>query len=76
MGLKESNIMRRGISIVGFSGKSRNTIGETVLPVYEERVNMYTKFLILNSLFAYNVIFGQPWIYKMEVVPSTYHQIL
>ena len=58
MGLKEKDITRRCISLVGFKGDSRTTIGETVLPVYAEGVNMYTKFLILDSSFAYNIILG------------------
>ena len=58
MGFKEEDITWRCIYLVGFSGKSRTTIGETVLPVYAEGVNLYTKFLILDSPFAYNIILG------------------
>ena len=58
MKLKESDITRRCISLVGFRGESRNTIRETVLLVYAEGVNMYTKVLILDNLSTYNVIFG------------------
>ena len=72
MGLKETDITRRCISLVGFSGESKSTIGETVLPIYAEGVNLYTKFVILDSPSAYNVILGRPWIHKMEAVPSTY----
>ena len=76
MRLTESNITRRSISLVGFSGESKNTVGETVLPIYIEGVNLYTKFVILDSPSAYNVILGCPWIHKMEAIPSTYHQII
>ncbi len=76
MGLKEADITRRCISLVGFSGESKTTIGETVLPIYAEGVNLYTKFVILDSPSVYNVILGRPWIHKMEAVPSTYHQII
>ena len=76
MKLKESDITRRCISLVGFRGESRNTIRETVLLVYAEGVNMYTKFLILNKMSIYNVILGQPWIHWMEAILYTYHQIL
>ena len=58
MGLKKEDITRRCISLLGFSGESRTTLGETVLPVYAEGVNMYTKFLILDNSSAYNVILG------------------
>ena len=36
MGLKEDDITWRCVSLVGFSGKSRTTLEETVLPVYAE----------------------------------------
>ena len=35
-------------------------IKETVLQVYMEGVNMYTKLIILDSLSAYYVILGPP----------------
>ena len=76
MGLKEEDITQRCISLVVFSGKSRTTLGETVLPLYTKGVNMYTKFLILDSPSAYNVILGCPWIHRMEAIPSTFHQII
>ena len=60
MGLKEEDITRRCIFFVGFSSESITTIGETILPVYTEGVNLYTKFLILDSPSTYNVILGQP----------------
>ena len=68
MGLKEEDITRRCISLVGFNDELRTTIGETILPVYAEGVNLYTKFLILDSSSAYNVILGRPWIHRMEAV--------
>ncbi len=62
--------------MLGFSGESKITIRETILPIYAKGVNPYTKFMILDSPSAYNVILGRPWIHKMEAVPSTYHQII
>ena len=60
MRLKEANITLSCISLVGFSGESKTTIGETILPIYAEGVNLYTKFVILDSPTAYNVILGRP----------------
>ena len=62
MGLKESNITKWCISLIGFIGESRNKIGETVLLVFAKGVNMYTKFMILDGPFAYNASLGRPWI--------------
>ena len=56
MWLKEEDITRRCISLVGFNRESRTMIRETVQPVYTKRVNLYTQFLILDSPSAYNVI--------------------
>ena len=56
MGLKEEDITQMCISLVGFSGESRSMIRETILPFYAEGVDMYTKFLILDSPFTYNII--------------------
>ena len=58
MGLQESDITRRYISLVGFSSKSKITIGKTIMPIYMEGINLYKKFLILDNRFAYNVILG------------------
>ena len=60
MGLKQEDITQRCISLASFSGELRNTIGETILPVHAKGVNIYTKFLILDSPSAYNVILGRP----------------
>ena len=60
IGMKESDVMLRRVSLIGFKGESKNTIRETVLPVYAEGVKNYTKFLILESFSAYNVILGRP----------------
>ena len=76
MRLKEEYITRRCISLVGFRGETRTIIEETILLVYVEGVNLYTKFLILDSPSAYNVILGRLWIHRMEAIPSTYYQIL
>ena len=49
MGHKESDITRRYISLIRLSSESKNMIRETVLQVYMEGVNIYTKLLILDS---------------------------
>ncbi|XP_056690256.1 uncharacterized protein [Spinacia oleracea] len=74
MGLEEKNIVRRSTVLVGFSGESLRTVGEISLPTYTEGVNIMTKFNVVDCPSAYNVILGRPWIHKMKVVPSTYHQ--
>ncbi|XP_062088680.1 uncharacterized protein LOC133795242 [Humulus lupulus] len=76
MGIDESKIIKKTTILIGFSGEQKNTIGEIELPVYAEGVNLCTRFLVVDSPSAYNVILGRPWIHEMEAVPSTYHQVL
>ena len=60
MDLKDSDLTKRSISMVGFSGESKNTMAEITLPVYAERVIKSTKFLVFDCPFAYNIILGRP----------------
>uniref|UniRef100_A0A803PDR9 Integrase catalytic domain-containing protein n=1 Tax=Cannabis sativa TaxID=3483 RepID=A0A803PDR9_CANSA len=76
MGLDESSIIRKSTVLISFSGEQKYTIGEIILPVYAEGVNEQTRFLVIDSPSAYNVILGQPWIHAMHVVPCTYHQVI
>ncbi|XP_070035170.1 uncharacterized protein [Nicotiana tomentosiformis] len=62
--------------MVGFSLTSVTTRGEIFLPTHAERVIKTTLFEVVGSDMGYNVILGRPWIHKMKVVPSTYHQLL
>lgn len=74
MNIPESEIVSRSIVLVGFSGETKDTIGEIKLPVYIEGVNSLQKFSVIDSLSCYNIILGRPWIHDMKAVPSTYHQ--
>ncbi|XP_062116629.1 uncharacterized protein LOC133830627 [Humulus lupulus] len=76
MGIDESKIIKKTTILISFSGEQKNTLGEIELPVYAEGVNLCTRFLVVDSPSAYNVILGRPWIHEMEAVPSTYHQVL
>ncbi|XP_070035676.1 uncharacterized protein [Nicotiana tomentosiformis] len=50
--------------------------GETELSTYAEGVIKETKFQVIDTYMAYNVILGRPWIHDMDVVPSTLHQVI
>ncbi|WZY72296.1 hypothetical protein YC2023_004536 [Brassica napus] len=49
----------------------KQTVGEVVLPVYAEGINLSTKFLVVDCQSAYNMILGRPWIHDTGAVPST-----
>ncbi|KAF3497309.1 hypothetical protein DY000_02053183 [Brassica cretica] len=76
LGLEESALTRKITPLIGFSGEVKQTAGEVTLPVYAEMINMSTKFLVVDSQSAYNMILGGPWIHDMGAVPSTYHQMV
>ncbi|KAK1582892.1 hypothetical protein Q3G72_019293 [Acer saccharum] len=48
MQVDESKLSRRTTMLAGFSGKQKSTLGEIVLPVYAEGVNLYINFLVLD----------------------------
>ncbi|XP_013588883.1 uncharacterized protein LOC106368462 [Brassica napus] len=75
-GLEESAVTRKITPLIGFSGEVKQTAGEVTLPVYAEGINMSTKFLVVDSQSAYNMILGRPWIHDMGAVPSTLHQMV
>lgn len=60
MGIPEENITRWTIVLIDFSGEQKNNLGEIVLSIYAEWVNLHTQFLIMDSPSAYDVILGSP----------------
>lgn len=76
MHLDETKIRRKSVSLIGFSGESKSTLGEIDLMVYAGGKNLCTTFMIINSCSAYNAILGRPWLHYMKAVPSTYHQVV
>ncbi|XP_031278807.1 uncharacterized protein LOC116137262 [Pistacia vera] len=73
MGLDESSINRRPTITVGFNSKQKYTIGDIALPVYTERFNHQTTFMILDAPSPYNVILDWLWIHSMQAMPSTFY---
>ncbi|XP_048605714.1 uncharacterized protein LOC106356361 [Brassica napus] len=73
---EESALTRKITPLIRFSGEVKQTAGEVILPVYAEGINMSTKFLVVDSQSAYNMILGRPWIHDMGAVPSTLHQMV
>ncbi|CAH9056361.1 unnamed protein product [Cuscuta europaea] len=76
LGAKEEDITGSGSSLVGFNGEPSRTVGNISLPVYTHGLNMQVKFDVVESIPAYNMILGTPWLHQMGAIPSTYHQII
>uniref|UniRef100_A0A803PQG2 Reverse transcriptase/retrotransposon-derived protein RNase H-like domain-containing protein n=1 Tax=Cannabis sativa TaxID=3483 RepID=A0A803PQG2_CANSA len=56
--------------IRGNSGEQKHSIGEVPLHIYAEKVNLQTRFLVIDSPLGYKAILGHPWIHVMKVVPD------
>ncbi|XP_074299759.1 uncharacterized protein LOC141630920 [Silene latifolia] len=74
--INEDQINKTSSVLVGFSGETKNTLGEIYLHTYVEGVASYERFEVLDCLFSYNDILGRPLIHNVKVVPSTYHQCI
>nr|XP_016460739.1 PREDICTED: uncharacterized protein LOC107784171 [Nicotiana tabacum] len=62
--------------LYGFDNSIVITKGEIELSTNAEEVIKKTKFQVIDTDMAYNVILGRPWIHDMDVVPSTLHPVI
>ncbi|XP_074310514.1 uncharacterized protein LOC141646543 [Silene latifolia] len=76
MGLSEKDLATKEVPLVGFSGETKHSLGEIVIPTYAKGVNKQVRYLVIDGPSTYNVILGRPWIHEMKAIPSTYHQCL
>ncbi|XP_010424254.1 PREDICTED: uncharacterized protein LOC104709313 [Camelina sativa] len=60
--------------LTGFDGDTIMTVGTITLPIYVGGTMHCFNFAIVDKPIVYNVILGTPWLHKMRVVASTYHQ--
>ncbi|XP_019241957.1 PREDICTED: uncharacterized protein LOC109221993 [Nicotiana attenuata] len=63
-------------TLSGFDNSSIVTKGEIILTTFAEGVIKDTRFQVVEMDMAYNMILGRSWIHKMDVVPSTLHQVI
>ncbi|XP_075111833.1 uncharacterized protein LOC142181984 [Nicotiana tabacum] len=76
--LMEANekLVPKARTLSGFDNSSIVTKGEIVLTIFVEGVVKDTKFQLIDMDMACNMILGRPWIYEMDVVLSTLHQVI
>ncbi|XP_074302796.1 uncharacterized protein LOC141635051 [Silene latifolia] len=74
MKIDEEKIIKKSSVLIGFSGETKNTLGEINLPTYVEGIASYERFRVMDCLSSYNVILGRPWIHNVKDILSTYHQ--
>ncbi|XP_074315272.1 uncharacterized protein LOC141651457 [Silene latifolia] len=76
MGFTEKDLTKKAVPLVGFSGETKHSLGEIVIPTYAGGVNKQVRYLVIGGPSTYNVILGRPWIHEMKAILSTYHQCL
>ncbi|XP_070014774.1 uncharacterized protein [Nicotiana sylvestris] len=72
----EDKLIPKAHTLFYFDNSSVVTKGEIILTTFAEGVVKDTKFQVVEMDMAYNMILGRPWIHKMDVVPSTLHQVI
>ncbi|KAL2243527.1 UNVERIFIED_CONTAM: Retrovirus-related Pol polyprotein from transposon [Sesamum indicum] len=77
MGLDNAKLEPIRIPLVGFGGTEIESLGTIDLPVSmgvePNRKTLMVKFLVVDTLLAYNVILGKPGLNSFIAVVSTYH---
>ncbi|XP_074301182.1 uncharacterized protein LOC141632541 [Silene latifolia] len=76
MGFTKKDLAKKAIPLVGFSGETKHSLGEIIIPTYAGGVNKQVRYLVIDGPSTYNVILGRPCIHEMKAIPSTYHQCL
>ncbi|XP_028076156.1 uncharacterized protein LOC114278338 [Camellia sinensis] len=76
LGLSKQHLTPAVAPLVGFNSQPEWPLGKIVLPVVAGTKTLQIEFLVINTPSPYNAILGHLWIYQMEAVPSTYHQLI
>ena len=73
LGLKNEDLSKYDMPLVGFDGRMVIPEGQISLPVNMEGKEVMVIFIVVISFSFYMAILGRPWIHVMEAVPSTLH---
>ena len=73
LGLKNEDLSKYDMPLMGFDGRMVIPKGQISLPVNMEGKEVMVTFIVVVSFFPYTVILGRPWIHAMRAVPSTLH---
>ena len=73
LGLKNEDLSKYDMPLMGFDGRMVIPKGQILLPVNMEGKEVMVTFIVVVSFFPYTAILGRPWIHAMGAVPSTLH---
>ncbi|XP_059669444.1 uncharacterized protein LOC132314622 [Cornus florida] len=62
--------------LLGFDGKRVEPIGTVELMVRAAEKNLVESFVVVEIHPSYNLLMGRGWIYRVQGVPSTLHQVM
>ncbi|XP_016434964.1 uncharacterized protein LOC107761270 [Nicotiana tabacum] len=71
----DDKVVPKARSLSG-SDNSSVIMKKIMLTIFAEKVIKDTKFQVIDTDMAYNMILGRLWIHNMDVVPSTLHQVI
>ncbi|XP_028122448.1 uncharacterized protein LOC114319618 [Camellia sinensis] len=76
LGFTDSNLSPADYPLFGFNVNAEYPLGKITLPVRARTRSVDVEFLVVKLPSPYNLIMGRTWLHTMQVVPSTYHQLL
>ncbi|XP_075099210.1 uncharacterized protein LOC142176052 [Nicotiana tabacum] len=71
----DDKMVPKARTLTGFDNSSVVTKEEILLATFAKVVKD-TKFQVIDTDMAYNIILDRPWIHEMDDVPSTLHQVI
>ena len=73
LGLKNEDLSKYDIPLIGFDGRMVILEGQISLLVNMEDKEVMVTFIVVASFSPYTAILGKPWIHAMGAIPSTLH---
>ena len=73
-GIPFSKIARAPIEVPSFVGIHEYTIASKQLILKVGPIVALTRFHVIDSPISYHALLRRPWLYKHQLMPSTYHQ--
>ena len=73
LGLKNEDLSKYDIPLIGFDGRMVILEGQISLLVNMEGKEVMVTFIVVASFSPYTAILGKPWIHAMGAIPSTLH---
>ncbi|XP_059670698.1 uncharacterized protein LOC132316209 [Cornus florida] len=74
--IKSNELKSTGNPLLGFDGKRVEPIGTVELVVRAAERDLVERFVVVEIYPSYNLLMGRKWIYRVQGVSSTLHQVM